>query len=187
MDIRSIGELSNVLNNTTSEKVTTVNDDFKQLLDKITGGNLAKEISQKYNVTLGVGSVMNYQQLLDTYNIRCTNYVQISPETLEKMEQNKGLKQRILSKIEEFCSAEEQAKTMALSPPVKSSGMIVYPDGRCLYWIEGYPNEIESNKLTTGEKSLNNLIQEHSIQNQNIVENNYTALMQVMATSYKRR
>lgn len=29
---------------------------------------------------------------------------------------------------------------------MKSAGMIVYPDGRTLYWIEGYPNEIGSEK-----------------------------------------
>lgn len=38
-----------------------------------------------------------------------------------------------LHAMEEFCSPEEQAKVNALYPPVKSAGMIVYPDGEILY------------------------------------------------------
>ena len=56
------------------------------------------------------------------------------------------MKEKVLNDIEEFCSPENQATIRTLQPPVKSAGRIVYPDGRTLYWIEGYPNEIGSEK-----------------------------------------
>ena len=120
--------------------------DFKQLFDRITGGTVAQEIKAAYDVTLNVGTITNVDDLLSDNDIRCKNMVCISPGTLEKMEQNPALKKKILSAIEEFCSPEEQAKVNALQPPVKSAGMLVYPDGDVLYWLEGYSNNFDEDK-----------------------------------------
>ncbi len=56
------------------------------------------------------------------------------------------MKKKILSAIEEFCSIEEQAKVNALQPPVKSAGMIVYPNGDAIYWLEGYSTNLDEEK-----------------------------------------
>lgn len=92
-----------------------------------------------------MGSIVSCQQLLDEYDMRGTNHVIISRNII-KMESDPALKKSVLSKIEEFCSSESQKEIQALSPPVKSAGMIIYPDGSTLYWLEGYPNEIGNEK-----------------------------------------
>ncbi len=120
--------------------------DFKQLFDKITGGEVAQEIKATYDVTLNIGTIANVDTLLSDNDIRCKNMVCISPGTLEKMDQDPKLKKKILSAIEEFCSIEEQAKVNALQPPVKSAGMIVYPNGDAIYWLEGYSTNIDEEK-----------------------------------------
>ena len=188
MDIQSLG----ILNNSTIQRnVTTVKNtesDFKELFEKITGGELAGEIRDNYNVTLNIGNVVNCNQFLETNDLRGTNYVIISPATLSKMENNPVLKEKVLNDIEKFCSSENQAEIKALQPPVKSAGMIVYPDGRTLYWIEGYPNEIgsENNKTIINEKSINELLQTYSNTDNQITERDLSTFMQVMATGYKR-
>lgn len=188
MDIQPLG----ILNNTTiQENVTTaknIENDFKELFEKITGGELAIEIRDSYNVTLNVGNVIDCDQFLETNDLRGTNHVIISPATLSKMENNPVLKEKVLNDIEEFCSPENQAEIKALQPPVKSAGMIVYPDGRTLYWIEGYPNETgsEKSKNIINEKSINELLQMYSNADNQMVEKELSAFMQIMATGYKR-
>lgn len=122
----------------------TQNSEFRQLVDKLTGGKMAQEIRENYDVTLDIGGVGDVGTLLNRYDIRCKNYVCISQQTLHRMENDSALKNKVLHIIEEFCSPEEQAKVNALYPPVKSAGMIVYPDGEIMYWLEGYPNEYEA-------------------------------------------
>ncbi len=186
MEIQSLG----ILNNTTIQgKVTTVKNtesDFKELFEKITGGELAREIRDNYNVTLNVGNVVDCDQFLETNDLRGTNHVIISPAALSKMENNSVLKEKVLNDIEEFCSPENQAEIKALQPPVKSAGMIVYPDGRTLYWIEGYPNEIGSKKIIN-EKAINELLQTYSNADNQITERDLSTFMQIMATGYKRQ
>ena len=65
-----------------------VNPVFREVFEKITGGELAKEIGNSYNVTLNVGSIVSCQQLLDEYDMRGTNHVIISPETFSKLERS---------------------------------------------------------------------------------------------------
>lgn len=117
--------------------------EFEELIDKLNGGKMAQEIRENYNVTLDVGGVGDFGILLNRYDFRCKNYVGISQQTLRRMENDSVLKNKVLHAIEEFCSPEEQAKINALYPPVKSAGMIVHPDGKVLYWLEGYPNEYD--------------------------------------------
>lgn len=189
MDIQSLGILNNF---TIQGNVTTVKNtesDFKELFEKITGGELARKIRDNYNVTLNVGNVVDCDQFLETNDLRGTNHVIISPAVLLKMENNPVMKEKVLNDIEEFCSPENQAEIKALQPPVKSAGMIVYPDGRTLYWIEGYPNEIGSdkNKKLVNVSSINELLQTYSNADNQIIEKNLSIFMQIMATGYKRQ
>ena len=176
MDIQALGILSSI---TMQENVNVVRNT----------GELAREIGNSYNVTLNVGSIVSCQQLLDEYDMRGTNHVIISPETLSKMESDPALKKSVLSKIEEFCSSESQKEIQALSPPVKSAGMIIYPDGSTLYWLEGYPNEIgnEKDKKIVNEMSISESFQKYSDTNYQATENNLESIMQIMATEYKRK
>lgn len=189
MDIQSLGILNNftIQGNVTAVKNTE--SDFKELFEKITGGELARKIRDNYNVTLNVGNVVDCDQFLETNDLRGTNHVIISPAVLLKMENNPVMKEKVLNDIEEFCSPENQAEIKALQPPVKSAGMIVYPDGRTLYWIEGYPNEIGSdkNKKLVNVSSINELLQTYSNADNQITEKNLSIFMQIMATGYKRQ
>ncbi|MDE7423103.1 MAG: hypothetical protein K2N51_05345 [Lachnospiraceae bacterium] len=189
MDIQSLGMLNGIMiqENTTTAK--NAENDFRQLFEKITGGELAREIRDNYNVTLNVGNIVNCDQFLETNELRGTNHVIISPATLSKMENDSVLKEKVLNDIEEFCSPENQAEIRALQPPVKSAGMIVYPDGRTLYWIEGYPNEIgsEKSKKNVNENSISELLQMYSNADNQMLEKDLSTFMQIMATGYKRQ
>lgn len=187
MDIGKI-ELGNTPNNTISRTQDVSRDSFKELLSKITGGEIAEEIRDKYNITLDVGSMVGYQQILDTYDLKCTNYVRISPETLSKMESDPALKAKVLEAIEEFCSSESQASIKSLAPPVKSAGMIVYPDGKTFYWLEGYPNDFENEKdkkIIVGQQSLDEAFEKYVIEENSLSGKGLQTVMQIMATSYK--
>ena len=133
--------------------------------------------------------MVDCDQFLETNDLRGTNHVIISPAALSKMENNPVLKEKVLNDIEEFCSPENQAEIKALQPPVKSAGMIVYPDGRTLYWIEGYPNEIgsEKSKKMVNANSISELLQVYSNADNQMTENDLAAFMQIMATGYKRQ
>ena len=160
------------------------------MFDKITGGDLAQEIRDTYDVTLNIGSIGNVTDFLNTHDIRCKNFVAISTDTLSKMEENPALKKKVMSAIEEFCSPKAQAEINALAPPVKSAGMIVYPDGDTLYWLEGYPNEIGNgkDKKIVNEKSIiSESFQKYSDTGYQVTDNNLESIMQIMATEYKRK
>ena len=180
----------NALYNSDSEIKNIKGEEFKNLLDKLTGGRMAEEIRENYNVTLDVGSVGSCYDLINSYDIRCTNYVRISPRTLSNMEKNPDLKNKVLNAIKEFCSKEEQMEIRALQPPVKSAGMIIYPDGRTLYWLEGYPNELENEKdkkIITGEQPKKKLLQKYRDMNSDSTEIRQQNILPVMATGYKKR
>lgn len=188
LDISAVN-FQNALGSSTSELQKIKEEEFKNLFDKLTGGRMAEEIRGNYNVTLDVGSVGSCYDLINSYDIRCTNYVRISPQTLSNMEKNPALKNKVLKAIKEFCSKEEQMKIKALQPPVKSAGMMIYPDGRALYWLEGYPNELEDEKgkkIITGEKSINELLQKHSDMNYDAIENGLQNILPVMVAGYKK-
>ena len=189
MDIQSLGILNNTMIQGNVTTVKNTESAFKELFEKITGGELAREICDKYNVTLNIGNVVDCDQFLETNDLRGTNHVIISPAALSKMENNPVLKEKVLNDIEEFCSPENQAEIKALQPPVKSAGMIVYPDGRTLYWIEGYPNEIgsEKSKKMVNANSISELLQVYSNADNQMTENDLAAFMQIMATGYKRQ
>lgn len=188
MEIQSINSIINI-NNKQAKTGSVQNNEFKELFDKITGGDLAQEMRDTYDVTLNVGSIGNVTDFLNTHDIRCKNFVAITTDTLSKMEENPALKKKVMSAIEEFCSPKAQAEINALAPPVKSAGMIVYPDGDTLYWLEGYPNEIgnEKDKKIVNEKSISESFQKYSDTDYQVTENNLEAIMQIMAAEYERK
>lgn len=188
MEIQSINSIINI-NNTQAKTGSVQNNEFKELFDKITGGDLAQEIRDTYDVTLNVGSIGNVTDFLNTHDIRCKNFVAISTDTLSKMEENPALKKKVMSAIEEFCSPKAQAEINALAPPVKSAGMIIYPDGSTLYWLEGYSNEIgnEKDKKIVNEKSISESFQKYSDTDYQVTDNNLESIMQIMETEYKRK
>lgn len=176
--------------NTANKTQEMRNSDFEKLLNKITGGEIAQEIRDKYNVTLNVGAIGNVNDLLTTYDFKCKNYVGISQDTLSKMEQDPALKKKIMSAIEEFCSPEELAKVNALQPPVKSAGMIIYPDGDVLYWLEGYPNNLEGaseKKSAVSKLNIDDVIAKYNNPITNVVENDIEAAMQILSTAFMRK
>ena len=190
MDIQNVSLNTNI-NNSQSKVSSVQNDDFRQLLHKITGRSLIQKIRDTYDVTLNVDSIGTVNDLLNTYDIRCTNYVLISPETLSKMEDNPALKKKIMSAIEEFCSPEGQAEISALAPPVKSAGMIVYPDGDTLYWLEGYPNDFGDTKERKVVSSENDIADAQSIYGSamsiDVMGNSMERAMQILGTAYKKK
>lgn len=161
---------------------------FEEWMIQVTGGKIAAEIQRNYNVVLDIGSTGNYQQMIDSYDIRCKNYVRISPKALSKMEKDPALKKKVLSEIAEFCSPQQQAKVNALQPPVKSAGMMIYPDGSTLYWLEGYPNDLENEKdkkIIVGEQSLDKLCWQYHELSVCLAEEDMQTAMQILATGYK--
>ena len=190
MEIQSINSNINI-NNTQAKAGSVQSNEFKELFDKITGGDMAQEIRDTYDVTLNVGSIGNVTDFLNTHDIRCKNFVAISADTLSKMEENPALKKKVTSAIEEFCSPKAQAEINALAPPVKSAGMIVYPDGDTLYWLEGYPNDfgdMKEKKVIASEVDMANAqrIYSSSIDG-NVMENDIETAMQILGTTYMRK
>ena len=167
-------------------KVTNSQEiDFGEWMNQVTGGKIAEEIHRNYNVVLDVGSTGSYQQIIDSYDIRCKNYVRISPKVLSKMEKDPALKKKVLSEIAEFCSPQQQAKVNALQPPVKSAGMMIYPDGSTLYWLEGYPNDLgneKNKKIIVGEQSLDKLCWQYRELSVCLAEEDIQTAMQILAT-----
>ena len=190
MEIQSIN--SNININNTQDKASGVqSNEFKEMFGKITGGDMAQEIRDTYDVTLNVGCIGKVTDFLNTHDIRCKNFVAISADTLSKMEENSALKKKVMSAIEEFCSSEAQAEINALAPPVKSAGMIVYPDGDTLYWLEGYPNDfgdMKEKKVIISEADIADAqrIYSSSIDG-NVMENDIETAMQILGTTYMRK
>ena len=179
----------NYFNSVLSSSVQS--NEFKNVFDKITGGEIVQEITNNYNVSLNVGSIIDVNTLLDTYDIRCKNFVFISANTLSKMEENPALKKKVMSAIEEFCSSEAQAEINTLAPPVKSAGMIVYPDGDTLYWLEGYPNELDNTKNKKAIVSGGDTKKVHgsynSITTKSPMQSDIEAAIQILGTACVRK
>ena len=114
-----------------SEKESLSNS-FYKVMEKENWAWLERE----YGVKLHIGNTFSVDTLVGK-DIGINN-VYISSETLEKMEVNPKLKQKILNEIREFGSQKEMEKIRALQPPVKSAGILIYPDGSSISWLEGY-------------------------------------------------
>ena len=189
MEIQSIN--SNIHINHTQFKADSVqSNEFKEVFDKITGGDLAQEIRGTYDVTLNIGSIGDVTAFLNSHDIRCKIYVAISGGTLSKMEESPVLKKKVMSAIEEFCSPQNQAEINALAPPVKSAGMIIYPDGDALYWLEGYPNDFgdkKTDKKIVMDSSIDSIPKAYSEQSGSVTTEGIEAAMQYLTIAYKRK
>lgn len=185
MDIQNISSATNTYNLNTKNKMD-INKEFQELYDKLSGGKIVEEIRANYDVILNVDNIINVNEILNNYDVQCKNFVCIPQETLTKMEENPVLKKKVLTAIEEFCSPEEQAEINALQPPVKSAGMLVYPDGRIMYWLEGYPNNFEDmkdKKIVILKESIRDVCQCYG---NNDVENDIESAMQILGTSVNK-
>ena len=101
------------------------------------------------------------------------------------------MKKKIMSAIEEFCSPEEQAKINALVPPVKSAGLIIYPDGRTLYWLEGYPNDLgdaKDKKTIISEADMRKTYNQYiEVKETGLEQCNIETSMQVLTADHIRK
>ena len=66
MDIQSLGILKDATIQGNTTTVKNAESNFRQLFEKITGGELAREIRDNYDVTLNAGNVVNCDQFLET-------------------------------------------------------------------------------------------------------------------------
>lgn len=185
-----IGEKIQVPSDYIEHQNISDNTVFGRMFDNITVDNLEKEIQEKYHVTLKTEEIKDVNTLLAVYDFRCTNYVGISKGTLNAMAENPALKKKVFAAIEEFCSPEEQKKIELLQPPVKSAGMIVYPNGNVIYWLEGYPNDDTDDntkeKRMLIEDDYNKMLDHYDIngsQSENKDLNN--EIMGILASSFK--
>ena len=96
MDIQALGILSSITMQENVNVVRNTGNNFREVFEKITGGELAREIGNSYNVTLNVGNIVSCQQLLDEYDMRGTNHVIISPETLSKTDTGRSITKAIV-------------------------------------------------------------------------------------------
>ena len=63
------------------------------------------------------------------------------------MKTDNVFREKIMKVIDECCSYSAQQEIKSLSPPAKSAGVIIYPDGSYLCWIESiYSNKTDIKK-----------------------------------------
>lgn len=114
---------------------------FKEILDteveKKTPTIMMEDILKtKYNAKI----ISTYSDF-STNSIEGLNNVIIGKDTLRHMENDTAFKNKILKIIDECCSPEALEEIRSLSPPVKSAGVIIYPDGKYLCWLESIYSE----------------------------------------------
>lgn len=90
-----------------------------------------KNVETNYNAKITVSS-----DLFFANQITGLNNVIIGGDTLNKMKNDSVFCEKILKVIDEVCSYSAQQEVRSLTPPVKSAGVIIYPDGSYLCWLE---------------------------------------------------
>ncbi|MCY6958484.1 DUF6033 family protein [Clostridium brassicae] len=135
-------QFSNILNKEISEQSTY---------------SIQNELISKYNANLHVCSFDSYNHMMNSIDSNSLNNVIISNETLEKMGKDAKFKDKICKIINDNCSTEAQKELRSLAPPVKSSGVVIYPDGTYICWVESVysKNDIDKDKV---EKETENLL-----------------------------
>ncbi|MCP4178336.1 MAG: hypothetical protein GY756_11260 [bacterium] len=123
------------------------NNNFSNIFDKSISEEMAKEITNKYNVHLH-----NFTSDYLSVDNREIDNVLISGSTLKKMSTDIGLRNKVLKHIEVVSSKEWKAEVRSLIPPVKKSGVIIYEDGSALYWSEAESNNTDNNTENTGKE-----------------------------------
>ena len=157
---------STLVNNTKKLLYDLNTNQFEKLLSKDMNTQsidaLFKEIEQKYNAKLSVDSFSSYIDFMNSTDVNSLNNVLISKSTLEKMGKNPAFKEKICKIINENCSQSSINELRSLTPPVKSSGVIIYPDGTYLCWVESINNE---KNVATSKKSFAKMV--NSIKTEN--------------------
>ncbi|MBU5484402.1 hypothetical protein KQI86_08685 [Clostridium sp. MSJ-11] len=134
-------QFSNILNKEISEQSTY---------------SIQNELRSKYNANLHVCSFDSYNYMMNSTDSNSLNNVVISNETLEKMGKDAKFKDKICKIINDNCSPEAQKELRSLSPPVKSSGVVIYPDGTYICWVESAysKNDTDKDKVENGTEDL---------------------------------
>lgn len=130
--------------------------DFEEVMNNEVKKNtsieeLVKEIESNYNSQITMS--------LDSFSanpVKGLDNVIIGKETLEKMKNNSVFREKIMKVIDECCSSSAQQEIRSLSPPAKSAGVIIYPDGSYLCWIESIYSD--SDDIEGGSKNDNFVI-----------------------------
>ena len=117
---------------------------FEEIMDNEVKKNasieeLVKNIESNHNAKITISS-----DFFSATSITGLNNVIIGGDTLEKMKNDGAFCERIMKIIDENCSYSAQQEIRSLSPPAKSAGVIIYPDGSYLCWIESiYSNRAD--------------------------------------------
>lgn len=117
--------------NAKSQKTNFEDILFKEANRKISYEDLVKDIEKYHNAKIGLSSDSPFRN-----SITGLNNVIIGESTLEKMTNDSVFRKKIMKVIDECCSSSAQQEIECLSPPAKSAGVIIYPDGSYLCWIE---------------------------------------------------
>jgi hypothetical protein len=119
-----------------------------------------KSLETEHNAQITLSSDFSSNNLISGLN-----NVIIGENTLEKMKSNKEYCEKIMKIIDDNCSSSAQNELKSLSPPVKSSGVIIYPDGSYLCWVESIDSKRESDKQSSEENNtLHDVISERIIE-----------------------
>ena len=101
-----------------------------------------KNIESNHSAKITISS--DYFSAIPTTGL---NNVIIGGDTLKKMKNDNVFCEKIMKVIDECCSYSAQQEIKNLSPPAKSAGVIIYPDGSYLCWIESiYSDRVDINK-----------------------------------------
>ena len=152
--------LTAINKNSSEHKINCFNK-FLELTAKRTAEN---GINENFDIELVTDKIVDTESMIKGLNTNSKSVVLIWGDTLTRMDKDPSLKAKIIAKIEEFTSIEEQSKVDALQPPVKSAGMIIYPNGDALYWLEAYSDENNMNddkKEISTNNSVNQLLTQY--------------------------
>lgn len=112
------------------------NTNFEDVLNNEVTRNISFEDLVKNIETYHNAKIIISSDACSCNSITGLNNVIIGGSTLEKMKNNSVFCEKIMKVIDECCSYSAQQEMKSLSPPAKSAGVIIYPDGSYLCWIE---------------------------------------------------
>lgn len=127
---------------TKSQKIDFVDVLTNEVKRNTSFEDLVKNIETYHNAKIILSSDSS-----SSNSITGLNNVIIGRSTLEKMKTDNVFREKIMKVIDECCSYSAQQEIKSLSPPAKSAGVIIYPDGSYLCWIESiYSNKTDIKK-----------------------------------------
>lgn len=127
---------------TKSQKIDFVDVLTNEVKRNTSFEDLVKNIETYHNAKIILSSDSS-----SSNSVTGLNNVIIGRSTLEKMKTDNVFREKIMKVIDECCSYSAQQEIKSLSPPAKSAGVIIYPDGSYLCWIESiYSNKTDIKK-----------------------------------------